>query len=175
MADNTMPSGASHLSTPTPWSSYPATMTCSPVGRKLIKDFEGLRLEAYGDVTGIMTIGYGHTHNVRPGMKISADLAEAYLTEDIQDVCTEIGQTVSVQLSQNQYDALCSWIFNLGKGAWYSSGALRHLNLREYDTASTIMCLYNHAGGRVVAGLTRRRQAERALWFTPDTEKATKP
>lgn len=158
-----------------PWSDYAKNMQPSQRAIDMVKAFEGLRLTAYGDVTGVQTIGYGHTHNVRPGQQITASLAEEYLRQDLAGVERTIEQTVLVQLTQGMYDALTDWIFNLGSGNWQRSGALLHLNRAEYDTCIGIMCLYNQAGGRPIPGLIRRRMAERAVWLSPDTEKAAKP
>jgi lysozyme len=141
----------------------------------MIREFEGLRLVAYGDIGGVMTIGYGHTRNVRPGETITRATAEQYLHEDIQTCEHDIGMTVCVQMTQNQYDALVSWIFNLGLGAWQKSGALRHLNMGEYDTCIAIMQLYIRAADRIIPGLQRRREAEALLWREPDAETAQKP
>lgn len=160
---------------PEPWSDYPQTMRASERAYNMLREFEGLRLVAYGDIGGVQTIGYGHTRNVQPGKTISRDVAEQYLREDVADVEHNIGVTVSVQLRQTQYDALVSWMFNLGFGAWQKSGALHHLNLGDYDLCIGIMCLYTRAAGRIIPGLQRRREAERALWYVPDTERAPKP
>lgn len=175
MVDQSSVSGTAQSAIPAPWAEFPQNMRASSQAYTMLRQFEGLRLKAYGDIGGTQTIGYGHTRNVRPGQVITQPTAEQYLREDVADVEHNIGISVSVQLTQNQYDALVSWMFNLGFGAWQKSGALHHLNAGDYDTCISIMCLYNQAGGRVVEGLRRRRTAEYDLWHKQDTEKAQKP
>ncbi|WP_302811421.1 glycoside hydrolase family protein [Roseburia hominis] len=132
-------------------------------GLALIKQYEGCRLAAYRCAAGVWTIGYGHTAGVHSGMTITQARADAYLQQDIAKFEGYVNNPAYVpiteQLNQNQFDALVSFAFNLGAG-----------NLRKLckgRTAAQIalaMPSYNKAAGKVLAGLTRRRKAEQALF-----------
>lgn len=132
-------------------------------GFALIKQYEGCRLAAYRCAAGVWTIGYGHTAGVHSGMTITQAQADAYLQQDIAKFEGYVNNPAYVpiteQLNQNQFDALTSFAFNLGAG-----------NLRKLckgRTAAQIaraMPSYNKAAGKVLAGLTRRRKAEQALF-----------
>ena len=132
-------------------------------GLALIKQYEGCRLAAYRCAAGVWTIGYGHTAGVHSGMTITQARADAYLQQDIAKFEGYVNNPTYVpiteQLNQNQFDALVSFAFNLGAG-----------NLRKLckgRTAAQIaraMPSYNKAAGKVLAGLTRRRKAEQALF-----------
>ena len=132
-------------------------------GLALIKQYEGCRLAAYRCAAGVWTIGYGHTAGVHSGMTITQARADAYLQQDIAKFEGYVNNPAYVpiteQLNQNQFDALVSFAFNLGAG-----------NLRKLckgRTAAQIaraMPSYNKAVGKVLAGLTRRRKAEQALF-----------
>jgi lysozyme len=130
----------------------------------LIKDFEGVRLTSYQDVVGVWTIGYGHTKTAKPGMRITMYGATELLRQDLRWVEKAIKKNVKVPLTQNQYDALASWVFNLGETNLRSSTLLKKLNAGDYTGAGQEMLRWNKAGGKVVRGLTRRREAEVALW-----------
>lgn len=142
-------------------------MKISQKGLDLIKSFEGLKLKAYQDVVGVWTVGYGSTGpHVKPGMVITAKQAEDLLRDDVArfEVC--IGKQVSVPLSQSQFDALVSFAFNLGCGNLASSTLLKKLNAKDYSGAASEFVKWNRAGGKVLAGLTRRREAEKALFLS---------
>jgi GH24 family phage-related lysozyme (muramidase) len=126
----------------------------------LIKEFEGLRLEAYLCPAKVWTIGYGHTKTAKPGMRITEGGAEALLRHDLEWVESTINKHVKVPLTQNQYDALASFIYNVGAGAFRKSTLLRLLNQGDYDGAAGQFQRWNKAGGQVLKGLTRRRKAE---------------
>ena len=130
----------------------------------LIKEFEGLRLEAYRDSVGVWTIGYGHTSTAEEGMKITPRGAEELLRQDLRWVEEAIKKNVRVPLTQNQYDALASWVYNLGETNLRRSTLLDKLNAGDYSGAGQEMLRWNKAGGKVLKGLTRRREAEVALW-----------
>lgn len=138
-------------------------------GLLLIKSFEGLRLQAYRDAVGIWTIGYGTTRNVQPNMRISEDEAEQFLQEDLNRFEQAINSSVSVPINDNQFAALVSFTYNVGSGALRSSTLLKLLNAR-HDLRRTAdeFPRWNKAGGRELAGLTRRRRAERALFLGED-------
>ncbi|MBT9314950.1 lysozyme [Leptothoe spongobia TAU-MAC 1115] len=137
-------------------------------GVSLIKSFEGLRLKAYQDAVGVWTIGYGTTRGVRPGQEISEAQAEALLKTDLNRFENAINQAVRVSINDNQFAALVSFTYNVGAGALRSSTLLRKLNRRDIYGAANEFPRWNRAGGRVLAGLTRRRNAERALFLGQD-------
>jgi len=158
-------------------------MQTSPVGRKFIEGFEGLFLEAYDDandrivqrgdiVRGTLTIGYGHTTAAGPpavyvGMTITKDQADAMLAADLASVEIEVQHLVKVPLNQNQFDALVSFQYNTGWLAHPQCSLLRQLNAGNYDLADTDFMLYDEAQGKVLAGLERRRAAEKELFAAP--------
>ena len=128
----------------------------------LIKEFEGCELTAYKDIVGVWTIGYGHTKTVKPGMKITQRGAEELLRHDLAWVEAVINKYVKAPLTQNQYDAVASLIYNVGGTAFSKSTILRKLNAGDIYGASLEFKRWNKAGGRIVNGLIRRREAERA-------------
>ncbi len=147
-------------------------MRTSENGVELIKRFEGLELEAYQDIAGIWTIGYGHTGaDVQPGMKISERDAEELLRRDLKPREQAVESAVKVPLNQNEFDALVSFVYNVGAAAFRGSTALKRLNKGDRVGAADALTWWNKAtvGGvlREVMGLTRRRASERALFLTP--------
>ncbi len=135
-------------------------MKISQEGIKLIKNFEGCGLEAYQDSVGIWTIGYGTIKGVKEGDQINQDEAEHLLQEEMPEYEGYINEMVNVPLEQNQFDALCSWVFNLGPNNLKSSTLLKVLNESKYDEVPEQIVRWNKAGGQVLEGLVRRRQAE---------------
>lgn len=147
-------------------------MKTSETGVALIKRFEGLELQAYQDIAGIWTIGYGHTGpDVKPGQKISAREAEDLLRRDLTPREEAVSRLVSVDINQNEFDALVSFIYNVGIEAFRKSTSRRRLNGGDRVGAAEALTWFNKAtvGGvlRAVTGLTRRRAAERALFLEP--------
>lgn len=136
----------------------------SPEGIALIKQWEGLRLRAYQCSAGVWTIGYGHTGNVRAGMEITEEGADALLVSDIAKFERAVAQAVEVPLTQHQFDALVSFVFNVGEGAFKGSTLLRKLNAVQYDAVPAELMRWVHAGGKRVQGLVNRRAAEAGLW-----------
>lgn len=144
-------------------------------GLALTKQFEGCKLSAYQDQVGVWTIGYGHTGaGVASGLTITQDQADALLTSDIAAAATFVNQIVTVPLQQNQFDALVDFVFNLGRTRFGGSTLLKNLNTGDFAGAAAQILVWDHAGGQVVAGLLRRRQAEKALFdqAAPDVDKA---
>jgi lysozyme len=134
-------------------------------GLALTEQSEGCRLAAYQDQVGVWTIGYGHTGTgVVSGLTITQDQAVALLTSDIAAACAYVNQAVTVALQQDEFDALVDFVFNLGRGAFAGSTLLKDLNAGNFAAAADQFDLWDHAGGQVVAGLLRRRQAEEALF-----------
>jgi lysozyme len=137
----------------------------SAEGVELIKGHEGRRLTAYLDPVDIWTIGYGHTgQDVIPGMTITDEDAEHMLLNDLADTYDCIESFVDVELTDCQYAALCSFIFNLGCGAFKNSTLLRLLNTGDYDGARKQFPRWVHAGGKKLAGLVKRRSDEARLF-----------
>ena len=136
-------------------------------GLQLIKSFEGVKLRSYKDSVGVWTIGYGHTDNVEPGDVITEAEAEGYLRDDLDDAERAVDAYVTVPLSDNQFAALVSFVFNLGPTAFNRSTLLKVLNQRNYKQAANEFLKWNRAGGKILAGLVRRREAERNLFLTP--------
>lgn len=137
-------------------------------GIELIKGFEGLRLSKYQDVVGKWTIGYGHL--ILPSESFPNPLtekqAEDLLRKDLAASEAGVTRLVKVKLSQQQFDALVSFTFNLGAGNLQSSTLLKKLNAGDYSGAADELLRWNKAGGKEVAGLTRRRTAERKLFLS---------
>ena len=130
----------------------------------LIKKWEGLRLKAYLCPANVWTIGYGHTKGVHPDMVITTQTADELLREDLRWVEDTINESVKVELTQNQYDALASFIYNVGAGAFKKSTMLRKLNDMDYHGASKEFPRWNKGGGVVLQGLVKRRQEEQELF-----------
>ena len=141
-------------------------MSISPAGIALIQAHEGLRLTAYRDPVGIWTIGYGSTGGVRRGMTITRDQAVLRLYHDVDDAEATVNNRVTVPLSQSQFDALASFVFNVGGGAFRKSTLLQKLNAGDYAGASNEFMRWIKAKGRVLGGLVTRRAAERALFLS---------
>lgn len=140
-------------------------MRTSQRGLSLIKLFEGLRLQAYQDSVGVWTIGYGATRGVKPGMTITKEQAERMLLNDVQRFEPEVERLITAPLSQNQWDALVCFTYNLGAANLESSTLRRLLNAGDYAGAAEQFPRWNKAGGKVLPGLVRRRAAERELFL----------
>lgn len=142
-------------------------MHTSVTGRKAIETYEGLDLRAYDDGTGTLTIGYGHTSSaglpeVCKDMTCTSEQADEWLTADLERVEQQVNTLVKVPISQPQFDALVSFEFNTG--ALGRSTLLVKLNGGDYKSVPAELMRYDHAGGRVMAGLTKRRAAEAVMW-----------
>ncbi|PRI21514.1 lysozyme [Pectobacterium versatile] len=146
-------------------------MQISNNGINLIKQFEGCRLTAYQDSVGVWTLGYGWTQPVdgkpiRRGMTIDAATAERLLKTGVVQYERAVNQLVRVSITQNQFDALVSFTYNLGSRSLSTSTLLKKLNAGDYAGAAAEFARWNRAGGKDLAGLTRRREAERALFLS---------
>lgn len=144
-------------------------MKTSQAGIDLIKQFEGVRLESYVCPAGILTIGVGHTSaagppKVVPKMKITYQEANEILARDLVKYESAVDRLVTVPLSQNQFDALVSFTFNVGEGALAKSTLLKKLNAGKYSEVPAELMKWTKGGGRELPGLVRRRRAECALW-----------
>ena len=137
----------------------------SDTGFAMTRSFEGLRLESYQDSAEIWTIGYGHTGpEVHEGQRISEFEAEALLRADLAAAIACVRRAVSVEVTQDQFDALADFCFNIGRGNFQSSSLLRYVNRSEFESVVVQFGLWIHAGGEVEPGLVRRRAAEAALF-----------
>ena len=139
-------------------------MNISAEGLSLIKKFEGCELEAYEDAVGVPTIAYGRTKNVNMGDTCTQEQAEEWLQEEMNEYEGYINDQVNVVLEQNQFDALVSWVYNLGPSNLSSSTMLKVLNEGKYNDVPAQIKRWNKAGGKVLEGLTRRREAEALLF-----------
>ena len=144
-------------------------MKTSDEGVKLIQSFEGLRLMSYVCPAGVLTIGYGHTSaagapSVVPRMKVTVEEATKTLCADLGRFERGTESLVKVDITQNQFDALVSFAFNCGLGALKRSTLLKRVNAKRFDDVPAEFMKWNKAGGRALAGLTRRRRAEVEVW-----------
>jgi lysozyme len=146
----------------------PSEMKISDKGVNFIKRYEGLRLNAYEDIAGVWTIGYGHTRTAKEGMKISESQAEKLLRSDIENHEWAVQRFVKVDLTQDQYDALASFVFNLGTGAFNGSTLLWFLNDGRYNEAAKEFHNWCKSGRDVIPGLQRRRAEEMMMFHSFD-------
>ena len=131
---------------------------------QLVKYFEGFEDTAYLCPANVWTIGYGRTRNVKEGDKITEVQAERDLLEELEEFKHQVLNSVKVELKQNELDALTSWTYNLGVGNLKSSTLLKKLNAGNKDEVPAEIVRWNKANGKVLAGLTKRREAEAELW-----------
>lgn len=140
-------------------------------GIALIKSFEGFRAKAYVCPAGVLTIGYGTTmiNGKPPARNQVCNEAEAtkWLMEDVKTFESVVQHSVKVPLTANQYAALVSFTYNCGPANFRASTMLKMLNAGRYDQVAPQMLRWNKGGGKVLAGLTRRREAEGHLFNTP--------
>jgi len=145
-------------------------MQLSRPGLELIQRHEGLRLKAYLCPAGVPTIGYGSTRGVKMGDEITRAQATELLMADIERFEDAVRRAVEVTLNQHEFDALVSFAFNVGAGALQRSTLLRKLNAGDRQGAADELLRWTRGGGRVLPGLVRRREDERALFLTPVQE-----
>jgi lysozyme len=133
-------------------------------GLALLKAHEGLRLRAYLCPGGILTIGYGHTGDVKPQQHITNSEAEQLLKRDVERFEVGISNYVRVPLNDNQFSALVCFTFNIGLEAFAKSTLLSLLNRRWYEQVPAQLMRWTNAKGHELSGLVTRRRAEAALW-----------
>ncbi|HFZ8416056.1 TPA: lysozyme [Salmonella enterica subsp. enterica serovar Aberdeen] len=137
-------------------------------GLKLIKTSEGLSLRIYHDPVGLKTIGYGHLiksdEDFGHGIKIEE--AENLLKKDLKQAEKTIHSVVTVELNQNQFDALVALVFNIGSGNFIKSTLLKYLNQGDYSKAADQFLVWDKAGGHKLPGLTHRREVERSIFLS---------
>ena len=138
-----------------------------------LKAWEGLpggkpALEAYDDGGGVWTIGYGHTHGVKPGDVCSAEMANDWLEAEVDECWHAIDHGIAVTLAQHEMDALTSLAYNIGVGAFLTSTLLRRLNSGDFGSAAEEFPRWCRDNGRIVPGLVKRRAAERQMFTDAD-------
>lgn len=142
-------------------------MKINQKGLDLIKSFEGLELKAYKCPADVLTIGYGHTgSDVKEGQVITQQQAEDLLKKDVEKFEKGVLSLVKVKINENEFSALVSFAYNLGLGNLKQSTLLNSLNKLQRESAANEFLRWNKAGGKVLAGLTRRREAEKALFLS---------
>ncbi|EIQ0071727.1 lysozyme [Salmonella sp. 741265052_HSA] len=140
-------------------------MKTSDNGRAFIRAREGVKLAAYQDGGGVWTIGYGHTRGVKQGQVINHEQADEFLNNDLRQVESCISERVTVPLNQNQFDALVSFVFNVGRQAFSDSTLLKKLNEGNYRAAADQFTRWVYDNDQFVQGLYNRRVAERDLFL----------
>ena len=147
-------------------------MNISSVGLNLIKVQEGCILHAYKDAVGKPTIGIGHLIVDGDGFDMTSIITEQQaldlLAQDVQERVTQLNNALQVDVTQNQFDALMDFVYNLGVGALQSSTLLRVLNAGDPIEAANHFAQWDIAGGRVLSDLVKRRQAEHDLFVSGD-------
>lgn len=143
-------------------------LSISTRGLDLIKSFEGLRLTAYLDTGGLATIGWGTTVINGIPVSLNTTITEEKATEcllaDLKIFQIAINELVSVPLNQNEFDALCSFVYNIGVTAFKNSTLLRYLNADDRSGAAGQFLRWNRDNGRIIKGLTNRRVKEQAMF-----------
>jgi lysozyme len=134
-------------------------------GLALIKRFESLRLAAYRDTGGIWTIGYGHTKDVAPGDGITETEAESLLKQDVAAAESAVASHIAIPLRQSQFDALVSFVFNVGAARFAASTLRRRINSGDHLDVPAELCRWRFDNGVPLLGLIRRRLAEAALYL----------
>jgi lysozyme len=133
-------------------------------GLALIKEAEGYRDHAYQDTGGVWSIGYGHTRGVKQGDTCNPSQAEYWLEADLMDAEAAVSKLVKVPLTDNQFAALVSFVFNVGSSQLEKSTLLRKLNEGGYDLVPACLKSWIFDNGKVQPGLVKRRASEAALW-----------
>ena len=136
----------------------------SEEGMSLIKKFEGCELKAYQCSANVWTIGYGHTRGVSDGDSCTQEDADNMLADDLQEFEGYVNELVDADLTQNQFDALVAWTYNLGPTNLKSSTLLQRLNEGNMADVPHQIRRWNKAGGKVLDGMIRRREAEALLF-----------
>ncbi len=152
-------------------------MAINAAALSLIKRFEGLKTTAYYCPAHIPTIGFGHTASVKASdvgvKKITEAQAEKLLQDDLKRFEADVTRLVKVPINENQFGALVSLVYNIGTGAFAGSTLLKLLNTGRISEAAEQFGRWNKGGGRVLAGLTARRAAERLLFLAPISKPKT--
>ncbi len=140
-------------------------MKTNDKGLNLIKNFEGCKLKSYLDTGGILTVGYGHTGpDVTSGQIITQAIADALLARDLAKFETGVSNLVTSTINENQFAAMVVFSYNVGLGNLKSSTLLKKVNASDFAGAAAEFLRWNKDNGTVLAGLTRRREAEKSLF-----------
>lgn len=139
-------------------------MRTSEKGKQLIKDFEGFRANAYKCPADVWTIGYGTTKDVQEGDVVTREEAELLLEADLVEFEQAVRSNTKVELTQEMFDALVCFTYNIGPTNFRKSTLLKLLNEGKYELAAQQFQRWNKAGGKILPGLTRRRLAEKELF-----------
>ena len=154
------------------------TMTISQEGIDFIKRKEGFEEKAYQDSVGVWTIGYGTTaaalgRPINPGDTITEEKATQLLQQHLYDSYEPtVKRYVTSEVTQGEFDAMVSWVYNLGSGNFQNSTLLRKFNEGDHEGAAKEFPRWNKAGGKVLAGLTKRRNEEKAMFLDMSIAKA---
>lgn len=140
-------------------------MEYSQNGFALTEKHEGLRLQAYRDTGNVWTIGYGHTKGVKSGDTITKDQAVAFLNSDVKEAADAVNGLVTIPITQNQFDALVDFTFNVGRDAFSTSTLLKYLNTGDYKGAGLQFQRWKYDNGKIEPGLVARRADETALFL----------
>lgn len=140
-------------------------ITASEKAYSLIRNFEGLRLKAYKCSAGKYTIGYGHTNRVKSWERITPEYAEELLKRDIESIEKELSAIISVDLNQNQMDAIISFVFNVGVGNFRSSTLYRRIQAKRFDDVPNQMKRWIYCRNKILNGLVKRREVEAKLFM----------
>jgi lysozyme len=139
-------------------------MKTSQKGIDFIKRHEALRLNAYLDAVGVWTIGYGHTSTAKKGMTITEAEAEKLLVDDLKHAEDEINSH-NLPLKQHQFDALASFVFNVGTGAFRTSTLLKRIKIDvNHPDIPKQLNRWIYGGGKVLSGLVKRRRQEADIY-----------
>lgn len=141
-------------------------MKLSAKGQRLIEEFEGREKTAYLDGGGVWTIGVGHTKGVKRGQVATDSQIDAWLLEDSAEAVAGVNKAIKTPMSQNQFDAMVCLAFNIGVKAFTDSTLARMMNAHDVGGAALQFVRWNKDNGKVVNGLTRRRQAEADLFVS---------
>lgn len=133
-----------------------------------VEGWEGLRTTAYNDGGGVWTIGIGRTKGVRPGDTCTEEQARAWFADEMREYAAALEAYLIRPPSQQQFDALLSLAYNCGVAAIGMSGVVARHNAGLHEDCANRFLLWNKDGGRPVAGLTKRREAERAIYLRGD-------
>lgn len=151
-------------------------MRISDKGLALIKEFEGFRGEAYIPVPGdVPTIGYGFTTGVRMGDTMTRAAANARMVQEVRPYESAVSRALTREPTQHEFDACVSLCYNIGEAGFARSTVAKAHNRGDSQAAARAFGLWNKSGGRVYAGLTRRRAREADLYLTPVTEPVAAP
>lgn len=146
-------------------------MKTNKAGLDLIKSFEGCKLKAYKCPAGIWTVGYGLTSmakiiDVHEGTTITQEQADEYLARSLHQYEEAVDKAITVAMNENQNGAMVSLCYNIGPANFAKSSVARHLNEGHPDKSADAFLMWNKAAGKELAGLTRRREAEKKLFLT---------